>query len=470
VSNSLFFYDLETSGIDPKTQRIMQFAGQRTDMDLKPIGDPINVLVALSEDVLPDPAAILITGITPQKSRDEGYCEADFVKLLQEQVLLPGTVMVGFNNVRFDDEFMRYTLYRNFHDPYEWAWQDNRSRWDLLDVIRMTRALRPEGIKWPVKEDGGAVNRLELISSENGLDHANAHDALSDVQALLAVAQLLKTKQPKLFDYLLKMRDKKEVAKLVNLDDPQPFVYTSGRYPIGLGHTTVAFPIAPGGKPGSVIVYDLRHNPEDWEAMQLAELKDVRFANYEQRQMEGFVPLPVKELAYNKCPAIAPMGVLDVAAQTNLKIDLKLIQQNLAKLKRSGLPGKIREVFDGNGFAKQTDVDAQLYDGFVNDRDKAKMSAVRAATPDDLADFKPDFADERLGELLVRYKARNFPQSLTESELVQWDQYRSERINRDLPKFLQSLSLMAGQAKTTSSHFTLQELQLWAESIAPVSD
>lgn len=470
MSNTLFFYDLETSGTDPKTQRIMQFAGQRTDMDLKPIGDPVNVFVTLSEEVLPDPTAILITGITPQKTRDEGYCEADFLKLIQEQVLLPGTVMVGFNNVRFDDEFMRYTLYRNFHDPYEWAWQDNRSRWDLLDVVRMTRALRPEGIKWPVKEDGGAVNRLELISSENGLDHANAHDALSDVQALVAVAQLLKTKQPKLFDYLLKMRDKKEIAKLVNLDDPQPFVYTSGRYSIGLGHTTVAFPIAPSNKPGSVIVYDLRHNPDDWGTMAPAELKDIRFANYEQRQMEGFVPLPVKELAYNKCPAVAPMGVLDSAAQANLKIDLKLIQQNLAKLKRGGLPGTIREVFDVNGFPKQTDVDAQLYDGFVNDKDKAKMSVVRAATPDDLADFKPDFADERLGELLVRYKARNFPQSLTESELTQWDQYRSERIKRDLPKYMQSLNLMAGQAKTTNSHFILQELQLWAESIAPAPE
>jgi len=168
VSNTFFFYDLETSGIDARTQRIMQFAGQRTDLDLNPIGEPIDLIVALTEEVLPDPAAILITGITPQKTQDEGYTEADFVKILHEQVLTPGTIMVGYNNVRFDDEFMRYTLYRNFHDPYEWAWQENRSRWDLLDVVRMTRALRPEGIKWPVKEDGIPTNRLELISAENG--------------------------------------------------------------------------------------------------------------------------------------------------------------------------------------------------------------------------------------------------------------------------------------------------------------
>ena len=470
MSNTFFFYDLETSGIDARTQRIMQFAGQRTDLDLNPIGEPIDLIVALTEEVLPDPAAILITGITPQKTQDEGYTEADFVKILHEQVLTPGTIMVGYNNVRFDDEFMRYTLYRNFHDPYEWAWQENRSRWDLLDVVRMTRALRPEGIKWPVKEDGIPTNRLELISAENGLDHAKAHDALSDVGALVAVAKLLKQKQPKLFDYLLKMRDKKEIAKLVNLDNPQPFVYSSGRYPVGLNHTTVAYPLAPGGKPGAVIVYDLRHDPTDWARMTVAELKDIRFANYERRQMEGFVPLPAKELAYNKCPAVAPMGVLDATAQDRLKIDLKLVQQNLAKLLRTDLADKLAEVFVSGEFAVQTDVDAQLYNGFITDQDKPKMAATRSATAKDLVDFKPDFTDERLNELLVRYKARNFPQSLNESELAQWEKYKAERISRELPKYSQALSLLASQAKTTTSHFILQELQLWAESIAPVPE
>lgn len=470
VSNTFFFYDLETSGTNPRTQRIMQFAGQRTDMDLKPIGEPIDVMVALSDDVLPEPHAVLITGITPQKSREDGYSEADFVKMLQEQVLLPGTIMVGFNNVRFDDEFMRYTLFRNFHDPYEWAWQDGRSRWDMLDVVRMTRALRPEGIKWPVKEDGVPVNSLEMLAAQNNFDHKRAHNAMSDVEVLVDLARLLRDKQPKLFDYLLTMRDKKEVAKLVNLDDPKPFVYASGRYPISLGHTTVAYPLAPGDKQGSVIVYDLRHDPTDWDAMSVAELKDIRFADYEKRQLEGFVPLPAKLLAYNKCPAVAPTGVLDAAAQDRLKLDLNLVQQNLAKLRRSGLADKLREVFAGGEFAKTADVDASLYDGFVTDADKPKMNAVRNATANELADFNPNFADERLAKLLVRYKARNYPQSLSESEQAEWESYRSERIMRELPKYSQSLALLASQAQTTQSHFLLQELQLWAESIAPVTD
>lgn len=471
-NTSFFFYDLETSGLDPRRQRIMQFAGQRTDMDLNPIGDPVNVHVTLTEEVLPEPHAILVTGITPQKTLEEGYTEAEFIKLLHAEVFKPGTIITGFNNVRFDDEHMRYTLYRNFYDPYEWCWQDGRSRWDVLDVVRMVRALRPDGINWPMTEDGQPTNRLELLSSQNGLDHENAHDALSDVQALIAVTRLLKEKQPRMYDYLLKMRDKKEVMQMVNLDDPQPFVYTSGRYPKGTHHTTVAYPVAPGSKPGSVIVYDLRHDPTEWAAMPIDELKSIRFANWDQRQMEGFVPLPAKELAYNRCPAVAPVGVLDEPTQARLKLDMAMVAKHLSILRRSGLADKLREVFarDANAFAKNPDPDARLYDGFVPEGDKDKMSAVRAADADVLADFDPAFKDERLAQLLTRYKARNYPQSLSESERAEWEAYRTGRLQQDLPKYMEQLAQLSAQAQTTDSHFLLSELQLWAESIAPAPE
>lgn len=468
---TFFFYDLETSGFDPRVQRIMQFAGQRTDMDMNPIGEPINVLVAMTDDVLPDPPAVILTGITPQKTRDEGYSEADFLRLLNEQVFTPGTTILGFNSVRFDDEFMRYTLFRNFYDPYEWTWQDGRSRWDMLDVVRITRALRPDGIEWPFDENGQPQNRLEKLSAVNGLDHEHAHDALSDVEALIAVAKLIKAKQPQLFDYMLKMRNKREVAKLVDLDNPTPFIYASGRYPKDILHTTAAVPIAPGGKPGSVVVYDLRQDPTEWLDKTVADLKSIRFAPREVRQQERFKYLPAKELCYNKCPAVAPMGVLGAAAQERLKIDLKQIEKHWSILQRNpGLGDKLHEVFGGDrGFAKSRDVDASLYDGFVGDRDKPAMGAVRAADKDSLVDFHPNFVDERLDKLLLRYKARNYPQSLTGDEREVWESYRAKRVQSDLPRFsaeLQRLSQVANENQT----FLLSELHLWAESIVPFTE
>ena len=293
MNKTFFFYDLETSGLRPREDRIMQFAGQRTDMELNPIGEPVNILVKMTNDALPNPGAIMVTKITPQKTLEDGYTEAEFCKIVTEEIFTPDTIAVGYNTVRFDDEFMRAILWRSFYDPYEWEWKDGRSRWDMLDVVRMVRALRPEGINWPVTDKGKATNRLELLTKLNGLEHAHAHDALSDVCATISVAKLIREKQPKMFEFLFKMRDKKEVQKLVNLENKQPFVYTSGRYNADFDKTTVVVPITTS-RNGNVLVYDLRYNLD--ELMTEDEPK--------------FYPV-VKELCYNKCPAVAPLSVLN---------------------------------------------------------------------------------------------------------------------------------------------------------------
>ena len=259
---TFFFYDLETSGLSPREDRIMQFAGQRTDLDLNPIGGPVNLLVKLPDDTLPSPSAIAVTKITPQKTLADGITEAEFAKLVTSEIFTPNTIAVGYNTVRFDDEFMRHLFWRTFYDPYEFEWKDGRSRWDLLDVVRMTRALRPEGINWPVTADGKATNRLELITKLNQISHENAHDAEADVQASIDVARLIKEKQPELFSFLFKIRGKNDVKKIVNLDDKRPFVYSSGRYSSKTNKTTVAFPLT-SSRNGNILVYDLRYDLEE---------------------------------------------------------------------------------------------------------------------------------------------------------------------------------------------------------------
>ena len=323
---SFFFYDLETSGINSRQARIMQFAGIRTDLNLKPIGEPENILIKLTPDILPDPEAILITGITPQQTLAEGITEAEFLRHFTENIATPGTVFLGFNTVRFDDEFMRCLHYRNFYDAYEWQWQDGKSRWDLLDVVRMTRALRPEGIKWPFDVNGKPTNRLELLTGLNGLSHEHAHDALSDVYATIEVARMIRNKQPKLFDYLYSMRDKRKVADLV--DAEQPFVYTSGQYSSEYEKTAVVVKLCDPPKKQGALVFDLRFDPlqyKDLTPEQLAEAWKWKKDSTEPR-------LPVKTLQYNKCPAVAPLGVLDDASRERIQIDLQTIQKNLKAL------------------------------------------------------------------------------------------------------------------------------------------
>jgi len=338
-------------------------------------------------------------------------------------------------------------------------------------VVRLTRALRPEGINWPLDAKGEPSNRLELITSANGIAHENAHDALADVTALIAVTKLIKQKQPQLYDYLLKMRDKKVVQQLVNVDDKKPFVYASGRYDKEFAKTTVTFPLTTS-RNGGVVVYDLRYDPTPFVGLSAEELAKKIFASWEERQAEDFVKLPVKELQYNRCPAVAPLGVLEQGdGWQKISLDLKTVQkyQNIL-LNHPDFAKKLRGIFENKpAFKKLPDPEAQLYDGFLNDRDRIRVEAVRNADERKLADFHPEFQDERLTPLLLHYKARNFPRSLGEDDLAQWETWRAQHLQAQLPQFMASLQRLASTA-TDEQQFILQELQLWAEAVLPGSD
>ena len=497
----------------------MQFAGQRTDMDLKPVGEPVNLMVKLGDDVLPSPYAILTTGITPQMTQADGLTEAELARYLCKEIFAEDTVAVGYNNVRFDDEFMRYLFWRSFHDPYEWAWKDGRSRWDMLDVVRMTRALRPDGIKWPVDKDGKATNRLELITKANKIGHEKAHDAMSDVEALMDVARLLREKQGKLFDYLFAMRNKKEVQKLVNLDEKKEFVYVSGRYETEYEKATVAFPLT-SGRNGNVVVYDLRYSPEKLAGMGKKELKEflferwsyshdafsksstqseqsaqgdismldkssgdsvataasselrARMVNDFKKGHESSLPRSViKELKYGHCPAVAPVGVLEQEnGWEKIGLTMEQVQKNKKELlAHPEFAELVRELYEERPeFENKGYAEARLYEGFLNDSDRVRVEAVRNADEKKLADFHPEFADERLPELLLHYKGRNYPKSLSSDEMIAWETWREEQVREQLPGFAAEMEKLAGSADGAEKQYLLQELQLWCENIAPM--
>jgi exodeoxyribonuclease-1 len=477
MATTLYFYDLETSGFSPRDDRIMQFAGQRTDLALKPIDEPHNFLVKMTEDVVPSPDAILITGITPQKTIADGITEAEFLKLFHQEIATPGTVFVGFNTIRFDDEFMRFLHYRNFYDPYEWQYTDNKSRWDILDLVRMTRALRPDGIEWPFDASGKPANRLELLTSINKLDHGNAHDALSDVMATIAVARMIRQKQPKLFDFLFSMRDKQKIAQLVT--SGQPFIYTSGKYASEFEKTTVVAMLSEHpNQNGAALVFDLRYDPTPFINLDPPALVE---AWKKRKDMPG-PRLPIKTLKYNRCPAVAPLSVLDEASQERLKLYPESFEANHKKLQKhkkklSDLLEEAITIMDKKLQASlledEAEVDARLYEGFFDNTDRTKMSAVRAAEPNELAKLEIEFKDKRLGAMLPLYKARNFPKSLSEEEQITWERFRERRLmgggaeSRLARYFARLGELETGETLTGEQKYLLEELQLYGQSVVP---
>lgn len=434
-SSTLYWYDFESWGTSPKKDKPSQFAGIRTDLDLNIIGEPLVEYCQIPNDYLPHPEAALITGITPQKTLQEGLIEPEFIKRIHQEISKANTTCVGYNNVRFDDEMIRYTLYRNFYDPYSYSWQNGNSRWDILDMVRACYALRPEGINWPTDDEGKPSFRLELLTKVNGIDHGAAHDALSDVIATIELAKLIKTKQPKLYGFLFEHRNKQKLGDLIDVYRSAPLVHTTGMFSPWQGCTSWVAPIAYHHKnKNAVVVYDLTKDPTPLLSLSAQEISDKLYTKTE--DLNGEERIGLKQVHLNKCPVLAPAKTLLPENAERLGIDRQDCLDNLAIIQKNPeLKKKLANVFEfEREFEKETNPEYRLYDGFISDSDKQQMNYIHSFPISEHGELEPQFKDQRMIQLWRLYKARYFTSSLLPEELNWWQQYRTDKLMHGVDK------------------------------------
>ncbi len=426
---SFYWHDYETFGADPRGDRAVQFAGIRTDSELNPIGKPLMTYCRPTPDYLPQPGACMVTGITPQEALEKGVAEIIFIQQIIEELALPGTCGVGYNTLRFDDEVTRNTLYRNLYDPYEREWKQGNSRWDIIDLLRLTRALRPQGIEWPYHEDGKPSMKLEHLTAANGVDHGMAHDALADVEATIAMARLVKTRQPKLYDFVFRHKDKKSAAALLNLNHPTALLHVSSMIPSERANLAVVVPLArhPTNQNG-IIVYDLHQDPTPFLNLTADEIQ-LRLFTRSDELPDGVTRIPLKTVHLNKCPVLAPLNTLDSASQERLGIDLpRQLQHAEAILQATTFTEQVVQAHLGHTFPTESDPDRMIYSGFFEQQDKQLMRRIHTMTPEQLGSETFSFQDPRLEQMLFRYRARNWPETLNEAEQLRWQRFCQHRI------------------------------------------
>lgn len=475
MAESFLFYDLETFGQDPRRTRIAQFAAVRTDANLKVIDEPVSFYVKPADDLLPSPVATLITGITPQHALAEGVSEAEAFARINELMSKPQTCTLGYNTLRFDDEFVRYGLFRNFHDPYEREWRSGNSRWDLLDMLRLVHALRPDGINWPKREDGATSFKLEHLALANDVREGDAHEALSDVYATIGMARRFREAQPRMWDYALRLRDKRYVGSLLDVVAMEPVLHISMRYPASRLCAAPVLPLARHPHINNrVIVFDLEGDIEPLLELSVEEIT-ARLYTRAADLPEGQQRIPLKEVHLNKVPALVAWNHLREADFERLAIDPAVIEAKAAKLRALApqLAEKARQVFarervnDG-----PIDADASLYDGFLAEGDKGLLSKVRTAPPEALAELEQRFRDPRLPELLFRYRARNHPQTLDATARSRWDAYRQQRFTtpglaeQTLPEYIAQIAELREEHKDNPDSLALLDsLDQWRHTL-----
>lgn len=473
---TLYWHDYETWGENPARDRPVQFAGVRTDEALNIISDPLMIYSRPSSDFLPKPEACLITGINPFDACEKGVAECDFIARINAELARPGTCGVGYNSIRFDDEVTRYTLYRNFFDPYEREWKNGNSRWDLIDVVRMMRALRPEGMEWPFYDDGTPCNKLEALSQANGLVHANAHDALSDVYATIDLAKLIRSKQPKLFDYAYNLRHKKVVAQLLDISTFKPMLHTSSRFSSEWLNTTLIVPLAyhPHNR-NSVICFNLRQNPRDLLTLPAEVIRERLYAKASELS-EGQERIALKEVHLNRSPMLATPALLtsEVVERIGLDVDEcaghAQVFSNLTASERRALNEKLESVFSHPWDEADQDADFALYGGFIENLDRELMYELRKLEPEQRAKESVIFDDARLNSILPRYQGRNFESLLNSTQLREWKTFCQERLMVPEPEwgfeaFFNRIEVLMTQRDKPSEIYLLSELKRYGEQL-----
>jgi len=476
--HTFLWHDYETFGATPRRDRPAQFAAIRTDAELNEIGEPIMLYCQPANDFLPDPESCLITGILPQHCLEHGVPEHEFARQIEAAFSQPDTIGVGYNTIRFDDEVTRYLFWRNLIDPYAREWQHNCGRWDLLDVVRMVHALRPDGIVWPTRDDGKPSFKLEHLSAANGLAHEAAHDALSDVRATIALARLIRSKQPRLFDFCLELRRKDRVAAEIGLHQApearQPFLHVSGMFPVEHGCLALVYPLAqhPTNK-NEILVWDCRYDPSELFTLDAETIRTRMFTRTDDLP-EGVTRLPIKSVHLNKSPMlVANLKTLQPELATRWDIDLEQGRAHAA-LAAAGpdLRAVWAQVLQKPASGTPVDVDEDLYGGFVSKDDRRQLESLRMQKPAALTGKRVSFEDERLNELLLRYRARNFPETLSEEEMQTWEAHRAARLfegaggARTIDQLFQEIDALSETADERAEAI-LGALYDYAEMIAP---
>jgi len=477
MSNHTFlWHDYETFGAVPRRDRPAQFAAVRTDAELNEIGEPIMIYCKPAPDYLPDPVSCLITGITPQHCLEHGLPEHEFAARIEAALGEPGTIGVGYNTIRFDDEVTRFMFWRNLIDPYAREWQNGCGRWDLLDVVRLTYALRPQGMQWPTKEDGSVSFKLEHLSKANGLVHEAAHDALSDVRATIALARLIRQNNPRLFDFALALHKKEKAAAEIGLPVAKPFLHVSGMFPVANGCLALMWPLGmhPTNK-NEVIAWDLAYDPAELAGLDAATVRERMFTRKDELP-EGMTRLPVKSIHLNKSPmVVGSLKTLSAERAAELGID---VEQALRHAEQAAalpdLAALWREVYQRPS-EDAPDVDEDLYGGFIGNGDRRQLTQLRALSAQELAQASVAFDDARLNEILYRYRARNFPESLSPEEAQHWEEHRAARLfegsggARTIAQLFEQIDQLQEEADDERTQEILGALYDYAEMIAPAN-
>ena len=458
---SVVVYDLETSGVHPACDRIVQFAGVRATDDLSNIVAEANFLVALDPDVVPDPEALLVGQLSPQRLREEGVPEHLAVTRMAEFFGSDSpTLRVGYNSIAFDDEFVRYANWRNMMNPYREEWSGGNRRMDAQTLCRAASVLTPSAMpEWPVDEDGEPTYRLGRLIEAAGLDfEERAHDALSDSKATLNLLRHIRQSARRLWQVCVDCANKRHASAIATRSDSilmhvSPFYGNARRCSAPLAYVGINPTIGTRS-----IHVDLAAEAEPEMLLDLpADAISERLFAKSEDGVEVSPRPPLHQVAHNAAPFLVDLtaseGMRAGAIASFLGRTIPdgpnhaevLRRHKFVVDNRREIEAKMGVVFKMPD-REDSDAELALYQGFLSDGDGQRAGrfrdAVIAKDADGALEALGRFEDDRLMVLAERFWAKvgGAPDHIAEKYAAHVDAARTQGFgtrrrlcNRELP-------------------------------------
>ena len=216
---SFVIYDVETTGLTKGFDQIVQFAALRTDSALK-ITDQFQIRCRLMPHVIPAPEAMRVTGLRIEQLLDTSL-PSHYGMVTEVQRILTSwcpALFLGYNSLSFDEEFLRQVFYQCLYRPYLTNTRGS-ARADVLNLCRVTAALRLDVLKPAIDEDGRPIFKLKALAEANGIATPLSHNAVADVSTTLALCQLISNRAPEIWSQFLRFSQKASVESFITEED-----------------------------------------------------------------------------------------------------------------------------------------------------------------------------------------------------------------------------------------------------------
>jgi len=497
-NHTLLFMDYETFNRNPKGGRVSQFACIRTNADLTIIPQTaLSLFCTQSIDNLPSPEAAIVTNLTPQKiinikkgTEKTHYSNIEvkeivlneywFTSKINDIMTTPNTCVLGYNSLRFDDEFTRNLLYRNLFDPYLREWKDGNSRFDVYLLVLASYVLKPELINFPNAYDeitGEQIFhsvtcqplpsfKLEDLSAANGIHHSNAHDAFNDVEATIGIFKKIQSQNIDFVKEIMAFRNKHLVKDFLN-NHKKPFIHISQFYGKEQYSFGVLYSLFENDR--SALCLNLNYPVDQILKLSEEELSEY-FFNENNRQNRKLVVV----IHFNQCPILAKISDYPERLQS-FNVDRNILAKNLNLIKENVnvLRDKLKPLFlkDFDQQKTSIDTDLMIYSGFFDDQEKKAMGdfhlQIRNAKYNVISSVS---ANSRLIEMSFKIIARNFPENLDGIQLRKWREYVIQRLTNKtfgaeltIPEFINELNQV--KAKYPNQKAIIKDIQDYANSI-----